>query len=59
MKAVQHHRAMEALCRQREKIYGVDDVVRLTEAEILARLAILEYRQRLLGEESPPIWKAP
>jgi hypothetical protein len=36
MKTVQHHHAME------------EDIVQLTEAEILARLSVLEYRQRYL-----------
>jgi hypothetical protein len=48
MKTVQHHHAMEALCRQRAQMDGVEDIVQLTEAEILARLSVLEYRQRYL-----------
>jgi hypothetical protein len=50
MERLQHFRAMEALCRQRAKIDGEDQLFWLTEAEMLARLTENAQRMKLLGK---------
>jgi len=44
---------MDAVRRQRAKIDGGDPLSRLSEAEVLARLATNAYRMRMLGITAP------
>jgi hypothetical protein len=48
METVQHLKAMSAFCTQRSKMVGEDELFWLTEAELLARLAINAERLRVL-----------
>ena len=48
METLQHHRAMEAFCRQRAKMDGEDELFWLTEAEVLAKLLGNAHRRGIL-----------
>jgi hypothetical protein len=48
METIQHFIAMSAFCRQRSKMHGEDELFWLSEAELLAKLAINVERLRLL-----------
>ena len=48
MEMIQHFIAMSAFCRQRSKMDGEDELFWLSEAELLAKLAINVERLRLL-----------
>jgi hypothetical protein len=48
METIQHFIAMSAFCRQRSKMDGEDELFWLSEAELLAMLAINVERLRLL-----------
>jgi hypothetical protein len=48
METIQHFIAMSAFCRQRSKMDGEDELFWLSEAELLAKLAINVERLRLL-----------
>jgi hypothetical protein len=54
METIQHYKAMSAFCRQRSKMVGEDELFWLSEAELLARLAINAERLKILEIESPP-----
>ncbi len=47
METIQHFIAMSAFCRQRSKIDGEDELFWLSEAELLAKLAINVERLKL------------
>jgi hypothetical protein len=51
METIQHYKAMAAFCRQRSKMDGEDELFWLSEAELLARLAINAERMKLLEIE--------
>jgi hypothetical protein len=48
MEKMQHFEAMSAFCSQRSKMDGEDELFWLTEAELLARLAVNTERLRVL-----------
>ena len=48
METIQHFTAMSAFCRQRSKMDGEDELFWLSEAELLAKLAINAARLKLL-----------
>jgi hypothetical protein len=48
METIQHFTAMSAFCRQRSKMDGEDELFWLSEAELLAKLAINAERLKLL-----------
>ena len=52
METRQHFKAMSAFCRQRSKMDGEDELFWLTEAELLARLAINAERLKTLDARS-------
>jgi hypothetical protein len=60
METMQHHRSMEAFCRQRAKMEGENELFWLTEAEISAKLVTNAYRRQLLEVEkkSQPVQSA-
>ena len=49
METKQYFRAMSAFCVQRSKMEGESELFWLTEAELLARLAVNAERQRILA----------
>lgn len=51
METIQHHRSMEAFCRQRAKMEGENELFWLTEAEILAKLVTNAHRRKVLEVE--------
>ena len=55
MKPLQRYRAMEAFCRQRSKMEGEDELFWLTEAEVLAILAMNAHRIQVLEIPAPDI----
>ena len=54
METVQHYKAMSAFCRQRSKMVGEDELFWLSEAELLARLALNAERLKILQIEASP-----
>lgn len=48
MKTIQHFTAMSAFCRQRSKMDGEDELFWLSEAELMAKLAVNAERLKLL-----------
>ena len=52
METKQHFKAMSGFCRQRSKMDGEDELFWLTEAELLAKLAINAERLSFLEARS-------
>jgi activator of HSP90 ATPase len=55
METLQHHRAVEAFCRQRAKMDGEDELFWLTEAEVLAKLLGNAHRREVLQNWRPDV----